>query len=36
VEKLKEIQEVGVKITFDPPWDFSKVSDAAKEKLGII
>jgi Predicted metal-sulfur cluster biosynthetic enzyme len=38
-EKLKKIDEVGkinVALTFDPPWDSSKIAKSAKEKLGII
>lgn len=38
-EKLKElpdVKNVNLKITFDPPWDFSKVSEDAKEQLGIF
>ncbi|OGY28111.1 MAG: hypothetical protein A2Z42_04330 [Candidatus Woykebacteria bacterium RBG_19FT_COMBO_43_10] len=38
-EKLAELKGVGkinLKITFDPPWDFSKVSEDAKQQLGII
>ena len=34
--KLKGIKKINLKITFDPPWDFSKVSEAAKQELGII
>jgi metal-sulfur cluster biosynthetic enzyme len=38
-EKLKAVKGIGkinIEITFDPPWDFSKVSEEAKEKLGVI
>jgi len=38
-EKLNEIDGVGkinVALTFDPPWDSSKIAKPAKEKLGII
>lgn len=38
-EKLKKIDGVGkinVALTFDPPWDSSKITESAKEKLGII
>ena len=34
--KLKGIKKINLKITFDPPWDFSKVSEVAKQELGII
>jgi probable FeS assembly SUF system protein SufT len=33
---LPHIQEVNVEIVFDPPWDRSKMSDAAKLQLGIL
>ena len=38
-EKLKEIDGVGkieVKLTFDPPWESSRISKKAKVQLGII
>ena len=38
-EKLKElpdVKDINLKITFDPTWDFSKVSESAKEQLGIF
>ena len=34
--KLKGVEKINLKITFDPPWDFSKVSEGAKQELGII
>lgn len=30
------IKKIDIKITFDPPWDFSKVSEEAKDELGVI
>lgn len=36
LRSIKGVKKVNIKITFDPPWDFSKVSDDAKEQLGII
>ena len=36
ITKLKGVEKINLKITFDPPWDFSKVSEDAKEELGII
>ena len=33
---IKVVKKVNIKVTFDPPWDFSRVSDGAKEQLGII
>lgn len=35
---LKDLPDVGeseVQITFDPPWDTSRMSEEAKSKLGI-
>lgn len=37
--KLKEVEGIGgveVKLTFDPPWDSSKITRSARAKLGII
>lgn len=36
VGKIKGIGKIDLKITFDPPWDLSRVSDEAKERLGIL
>ena len=36
VMSVKEVEDVKVKITFDPPWDKNKMSESAKEELGII
>lgn len=36
VGKISGVKKVNLKITFDPPWDFSKVSEEAKMQLGII
>ena len=33
---LRGVEKINLKITFDPPWDFSKVSEVAKQELGII
>ena len=33
---IKDVKKVNLKVTFDPPWDFSKVSEEAKEQLGIF
>lgn len=30
------VKKLNIKITFDPPWDFSKVSEEAKDELGVI
>jgi len=36
LKELSDVENVNLKITFDPPWDFSKVSEDAKDQLGII
>ena len=36
LDKLEGIKKVNLKMTFDPPWDFSRVSEEAKAKLGVI
>lgn len=36
LKKLTKVETVKIIITFDPPWDFSRVSLEAKEQLGII
>lgn len=33
---LSGVKKVDLKITFDPLWDLSKVSDEAKARLGIM
>lgn len=38
-EKLREhpmINDARVEITFDPPWDFNKMSEEAKLELGFL
>jgi len=32
---LPEVREVRVEVTFDPPWDKSRMSEAAKLQLGF-
>ncbi|MDP7040210.1 MAG: putative Fe-S cluster assembly protein SufT [Myxococcota bacterium] len=36
VEKLTGVEEVKVELVFDPPWDPSKMSDAARLKLDMF
>jgi len=36
VKKLPTVKEVEVKIVYDPPWDQSMMSPAAKLKLGML
>lgn len=35
LENLPMIQQVEIDVVFDPPWDWSMMSDAAKAELGI-
>lgn len=35
VGALKGIKDVELKITFDPPWDLSKISQEARLELGM-
>ena len=35
LESLKEIRQVKVEITFDPPWDPSKVDTETRKALGF-
>ncbi len=36
IGKLSGVKKIDLKLTFDPPWDLTKVSEAAKAELGII
>ncbi len=33
---LEGVKNVKVEITFDPPWEISKLSENAKDELGIL
>tara|TARA_B100000035_G_C20521120_1_gene345490 strand:- start:85 stop:396 length:312 start_codon:yes stop_codon:yes gene_type:complete len=35
VEEISELDEVEVKIVWDPPWDKTKMSEAARLELGL-
>jgi len=35
IESIEGVKKIYVNITFDPPWDISRVSDEVKEKLGL-
>ena len=35
VESLEGVREANVEIVWDPPWDPSRMSSAARQKLGI-
>ena len=36
VLKVEGIKDVKVELTFDPPWDFEKLTDEAKLELGLM
>ena len=36
VEEIDGVSEVNVEIVWDPPWDPGKMSEAAKESLGMF
>ena len=36
VGRNKKVKKVDIKITFDPPWDFSKVTQEARAELGML
>lgn len=36
VQEVSGIKEVSVNLTFEPPWDFEKLSDEAKLDLGLL
>lgn len=36
VEAIEGIKEVDLKLTFDPPWDESNLTDEAKLELGLL
>lgn len=36
IEEIEGVDEVNIEIVWDPPWDPSKMSEAAKESLGMF
>ncbi|GAB5464778.1 MAG: hypothetical protein Kapaf2KO_02140 [Candidatus Kapaibacteriales bacterium] len=36
VKELEEVNEVKAILTFDPPWDMSRMSEEAKLELGML
>lgn len=36
LSKLEKVKNVDVHVTFDPPWDISKLSDEVKLDLGLL
>ena len=36
VKAIPEVKNANVEVTFDPPWDTEKMSEAAKFELGMI
>lgn len=35
IQKIKGVKEVKIKLTFEPPWSFEKMSKKARLKLGF-
>ena len=35
IEQLPGVTDARVEITWDPPWEFSRMSEAARERLGV-
>jgi metal-sulfur cluster biosynthetic enzyme len=36
LQRLAEVKEVDVQVQLDPPWDQTKMSDAARLQLGLM
>ena len=36
IESIEGVAEVNLKLTFDPPWDESKLTEEAKLELGLL
>jgi len=36
IKKITEVKDVIVELTFDPPWDKDKISEAALLELGLL
>ena len=36
VEAVEEVKEVDLKLTFDPPWDESNLTEEARLELGLL
>ena len=36
VEAIEGVKELNLKLTFDPPWDESNLTDEAKLELGLL
>ncbi len=36
VGQIRNIGKISLKITFDPPWDLSKISSEARAELGMV
>ena len=36
VEAIEGVKEVNLKLTFDPPWDESNLTDEARLELGLL
>ena len=36
IERIPEVKEVTIELSFDPPWDSDNISDEAKLDLGLL
>lgn len=36
IEEMEGVDEANIEVVWDPPWDPSKMSEAAKESLGMF
>ena len=36
IQHIEGVKDVDIEITFDPPWDYNKLTDAVKLELGIL
>jgi len=36
IQHIEGVKDVVIDITFDPPWDYSRLTDAVKVELGIM
>lgn len=36
VSELPEVEDVIVELTFDPPWNIDKMTEEAREQLGLL
>jgi len=36
IKKIPEVTEIEIKLTFDPPWDYDRLSEEARLDLGLF